>query len=311
MTGRQLASLWFAGFVRAILAIPLVVIPAVVIWLIPSPSDPVLNFSFIVMLIIVLFGGVYLSFTAFGFIGDAITRNVSYVTGQMERSIGSGYRGRRSYFMVVGPVRTAVRKQTFDALPVGVFCYAYYASGSMYLLSLEPTTAEVPHPTRRFGDDPTHAWNRMRSSWLVPLVAAFALAAGVHEVIAAHAVHTLTVSGTIGDYYETSGRTSGHHLRLAGSTREYDLKEIRPLYGYIGDKVDLYINADQQSDVLALRVRGMVFAGDLYLHPEHQYSGMIAVGASIAVVSGGVLAWLWLRKRRAANQPSDSWSNWS
>lgn len=209
MTGRQIAILWFAGSTYAILGIPLVVGPAVVIWLIPTPSEPVQNFFFIVILIDALFCGAYLSFKAFSFLGDAITRNVSYTTGRVESFVGT-----RAYFMVVGPVRRAVRKKTFDALPIGAFCHAYYASGSMVLLSLEPTTAEQPHPCRRFGADPIHAWNRLRSSWLVPLVAAFGLTAGVHEVIAA------------------------------------------------------------------------------------QYWGMIASGASIAVLSGGVLAWLGRRRAR-------------
>ncbi|HEV2035632.1 MAG TPA: hypothetical protein VGU71_15815, partial [Candidatus Dormibacteraeota bacterium] len=70
---------------------------------------------------------------------------------------------------------------------------------------------------------------------------------------------------------------------------------------------DLYMDSDWSSYVLAMRLRGTLYAGDLYLHPEHQYWGMIYSGAPIALVSGAALvlfAWgiVWLRRRRAKDQ---------
>jgi hypothetical protein len=314
MTGRQIAVLWYSGLWRAIVGIPLAVFPAVVAWQIPMPSEPFPNFILMAVGIGFAGYGTYLSWRAFSFLGDAITRNVSYLTGRVTDDVRT-YRGSSSYFMVVGPVRTRVwRKRAFEALPVGRQCHAYYASGSLHLLSLEPATEAEPHPALRFGGDLTHAWDRLRWSWLLPAVAAFGLAAGVHAMVSAHPAHTFTVSGRISGYQQTYGKGARSYLNLEGSSDEYNVRELKSispplpsLVNYVGDQVDLYMNADEPGYVLAMRLRGTFYAGDLYVHPEHQYWGMIYSGAPIALLSGGVLAVFafgitWIRRHPPGDQ---------
>jgi hypothetical protein len=311
MTGRQIAILGYSGLWRAIVGLPLAVFPAALAWSIPLPSEPVPNFFLMAVGIGFAGYGTYLSWRAFSFLGDAITRNVSYITGRVTDDVRT-YRGSKSYFMVVGPVRTRVwRKRSFEDLPLGAQCHAYYASGSLHLLSLEPATEAEPHPDLRFGADPTHAWDRLRWSWLVPAVAVFGLAAGVHTMVSAHPAQTFTVSGRISGYHETHGKGARSYLNLEGSSNDYNVKFISPplpsLFNNVGDQVDLYLDADEPDNVLALRLRGTLYAGDLYLHPEHQYWGMIWSGAPIALLSGAVLAvfvWgiAWMRKHPNRSQ---------
>jgi hypothetical protein len=242
--------------------------------------------------------GTYLSWRAFTFAGDAIARRVTYITAVVSSQVKTSSKGAKTYFMVVGPVKTQVyRRTTFDELPVGVSCHLYYAAGSLHLLSLEPATAAEPHPSLRFGGDPEHAWDRLRWSWFVAAMAVFGMAVGAHAMITAHPAHWETISGRIIEYHETHGKGASRYFSIDSSSQEYDLSSLREasppapaLDNYIGDPVDLYVNSEDSADVLALRLRETLYTADLYLHPEHQLEGMIWAGALIAVVSAAVLA---------------------
>ena len=241
--------------------------------------------------------GTYLSWRAFSFVGDAIARRVTYITAVVGSQVKTSSKGAKTYYMVVGPVKTQIyRKTTFEELPVGVNCHVYYAAGSLHLLSLEPATAEEPHPSLRFGGDPQHAWDRIRWSWFVSAMAVFGLAVGAHAMISAHPAHWGTISGRIVEYHEIHGKGAARLFSIDTSSQEYNLGSLDvasppapTLDNYIGDPVDLYVNSDDSADVLAIRLRETLYASDLYLSPEHQFWGMIWSGVLIALVSGAVL----------------------
>jgi hypothetical protein len=305
MTGRQLLGLWYSGLWRLLIGLPIAAIAVALSWGPPMPSIPAASFILMAMGIGFLAYGTYLSWRGFSFIGDALTRKVTYVTGPLGREEKT-YKSAKSYYMVVGPVKTLLyRRSTYEAVPAGVHCHAYYVPGSGHLLSLEPATAEEPHPSLRFGTDPTHAWDRLRWTWLLAAVAAYGFAAGVYATITAHPAQTVLVSGRLGEYHVVNSRKStARYLHLQGSTTEYSLDgvesaspKVPDLYLFVNFKVDLYVNTDNGVDILAMRVNNecacpgipnsrTLYAGDLYLHPEHQYWGMIWSGVPIAVLSG-------------------------
>jgi hypothetical protein len=298
LTGRQVVGLWYSGLWRLLVGFPLAVIAGAVAWQVPFPSQSVPSFLLMALAVGLVGYGTYLSWRAFSFIGDAITRNVTYITARLDGDVKTSSKGAKSYFMVLGPVRTQIyRKKTFDALPVGVNCHAYYTSGSLHLLSLEPATADEPHPSLRFGGDPQHAWDRLRWSWLVPAVAVFGLAVGAHAAISAHTTHWALVSGRIIEYHETHGKSTSRYFSIDASSEVYSLNTLHAasppapdLDSYIGDKVDLYINSDDAVEVLAMRLRETLYTSDLYLHPEHQFWGTIWSGSTIALISVAVMA---------------------
>ena len=289
--------MWWSGLWRLIVGLPTASLGAGVTWGAPLPSIAPANFLFMAIGIGLLGCGAYLSWRGFSFVGDAITRRVTYVTGQLKGDIRTGSKGAKSYFMLVGPVRSRVwRRQTFDALPVGRVCNAYYTSGSGQLLSVEPATAGEPHPSLRFGGDSAHAWDRLRWSWLLIAVSAYGVVAGTYDTITAHPAHWGVVSGRTAEYHEVDVKSTTRYFHIDGSSQEYNLNSldrasppVPPLYNYVGDEVELYVNSDNQSNVLAMRLRGILFAADLYLHPEQQFWGMIWSGAPIALVSAVLL----------------------
>jgi hypothetical protein len=328
ITGTQLFDLWYSGLWRLLVGLPIAGVAVALSWGPPMPSIPAANFIFMAFGIGALGYGTYVSWKGFSFIGDALTRKVTYVTGPVGRQEKTGYRGAKYYYMVVGPVKTLLyRRRTYEAVPVGVLCHAYYVPGSGHLLSLEPATAEEPHPSVRFGSDPTHAWDRLRWTWLLVAVAAYGLAAGVYATVTAHPAKTETVSGSISAYKVVHGRNTSRYLYLRGSPEQYSLNGVESasppvpdLYRFVNLKADLYVNADDGVDILALRIHrdcvcsGIpntrpLYAGDLYLHPEHQYWGMIWSGAPIAVLSGLLFAffcWAIVHMRRhPASEMSD------
>jgi hypothetical protein len=300
ITGRQLLDLWYSGLWRLLIGLPIAGIGVAMSWGPPLPSIPVANFIVMAMGIGALGYGTYLSWRGFSFIGDAITRRVTYVTGQVGREEKIGFRGAKYYYMVVGPVKTLLyRRSTYEALPVGVDCHAYYVPGSGHLLSLEPATADEPHPALRFGGDAAHAWDRLRWSWLLVAVAIYGLGAGVYGTISAHSAHWGMISGRISEYHEVQVRSTTRYFHIESSSQQYALNSLDhasppapQLYDYVGDPVDLYVNADDASDVLAMRLRGTLYTSDLYIHPEHQFWGMLWSGAPIALVSAAFLALL-------------------
>jgi hypothetical protein len=298
LSARQFWGLWYSGLWRLLVGLPMAVFGAASAWQMPFPSQAVGNFMFMAVGVGLVGYGTYLSWRAFSLVGDAITRNVSYVTAAVHSQMKTSSKGAKTYYMVVGPVRTQIyRKKTFDTLPVGVDCHVYYTPGSKHLLSLEPATADEPHPSLRFGGDPLHAWDRLRWTWFVPAMAVFGLAVGAHAMISAHPAHWGTISGRIIEYHETYGKGASRYFSIDTSSQEYNLSSLRgasppapALDSYIGDPVDLYVNSDDSADVLALRLRETLYAADLYIHPEHQLEGMIWSGALIALVSAAVLA---------------------
>jgi hypothetical protein len=308
LSARQFAGLWYSGLWRLLVGLPMAVFGAAIDWQVPFPSQAVGNFMFMAIGLGLVGYGTYLSWRAFSFVSDAITRTVSYVTAELRSQMKTSSKGAKTYYMVVGPVRTQIyRKKTFDSLPVGVDCHVYYSPGSKHLLSLEPATADEPHPSLRFGGDPLHAWDRLRWTWFIPAVAVFGLAVGAHAAISAHPAHWGTISGRIVEYHETHGRGASHYFSIDKSSQEYDLGSLLgvsppapTLDAYIGDPVELYVNSDDPADVIAMRLREKLYTADLYNHPEHEQEGMIWSGALIALVSGAVLAgfaW-WIAYRR-------------
>ena len=310
ISARQLLGLWYSGLWRLILGLPMAVGGAAVAWSVPVPSIALANF-FVMALGVGFAGyGFYLSWRAVSFLGDAISRRVTYVTGRLHSQVKTSSKGAKSYYMSVGPVKAQLwRKKTFEALPVGLDCHVYYTAGSVHLLSIEPATAGEPHPSLlSFDGDPLHAWDRLRWSVLIPAAAVFGLAVGAHAMISAHPAHWGMISGHITEYHEVHGKSTSRYFSIDSSSLEYNLSSLHnasppapQLDGYIGDPVDLYVNLDDDSDVLAMRLRETLYAADLYLYPEHQFWGMIWSGAPIAVVSAAVLAgfaWLITYRRK-------------
>jgi hypothetical protein len=307
-SARQTFGLWYSGLWRLLAGLPMAVGGAALAWVVPFPSRGFTNFMFMAIGVGLVGYGTYLSWRAFSFAGDAITRNVTYTTAAISGDVKTSSKGAKTYYMVVGPVRTQIyRKKTFEELPVGVKCHVYYATGSLHLLSLELATADEPHPALRFGGDPQHAWDRLRWSWFVAAMSVFGLAVGVHAMTTAHPAHWGTISGRIIEYHETHGKGASRYFSIDSSSEEYNLSSIDgasspapALDSYIGDPVDLYVNSEDSTDVLALRLRETLYTADLYLHPDHQFWGIIWSGASIAVVSAAVLAVLawWVADRR-------------
>jgi hypothetical protein len=285
---RQQVELWYSGLWRLLGGLPAAGIGAVV----------ALEPEFLTMAIGIVFvaTGLYLSWRGFSFLGDSITRNVAYVSGGITPESRT-YRGSTTYYMVVGPVKTRISRRTYRTLPAGLNCHMYYASGSRHLLSLEPATAEEPHPSLRFGGDAAHTWDRLRWRMIIAAVAAFGLATGLHAIAIAHPAQPLLVTGRISSYEETTGRGAYRHLYLDTTSQEFYL-DTRSAYSpaipdlgpYIGDQVNVYFNAGTAGDVLALRLRETLYAGDYYLHPDHQKDNMISSGATIALLSGIALA---------------------
>jgi hypothetical protein len=298
LSARQFVGLWYSGLWRVLTGLPMAVGGAALAWQVPFPSQARTSFIFMAIGVSLVGYGTYLSWRAFSFVGDAITRNVTYVTAAIDSQVKTSSKGAKTYYMVVGPVRTQIyRRSTFEALPVGVNCHVYYTPGSKHLLSLEPATADEPHPSLRFGGDPLHAWDRLRWTWFVPAMAVFGLAVGAHVMISAHPAHWETVSGRLVEYHETHGKGASRYFSIDSSSQEYNLSSLDgastpapALDAYVGDQVDLYVNSDDSADVLAIRLRETLYTADLYLHPEHQFEGTIWSGALIAVVSAAVLA---------------------
>jgi hypothetical protein len=304
LSSQQLFDLLYSGLWRLLIGLPTAGIGAVLAWEIPSGGGDVFAglglFAVMFGGVFMLLAGAYVSWRGFSFIGDALTRNVAFVTGPMDRRFQT-YRNRKTYYMVVGPVSTRVSPTTYDALPVGVPCHAYYAAGSLHLLSLEPATVEAPHPSLSFGGDAAHAWDRLRTPWLVATVAAFGIAAGLHDAVIAHPARTSVVSGPIAHYYESpgrSGRSTSRFLVLEGSPTQYSIDALSrsstpplpDLSSYTGQQADVYVNSDDRREVLALRLGETLYEGELYMHPEHQFWAMVVSGSLVVLLSATLLA---------------------
>ncbi len=316
--GRQLAALLYAGAWRIILGLPTAAGGVALAWAAPASAGsggPFLAFFFFAIALGLLGLGAYVSWRGFSFLGDALTRKVAYVTGRIDGDTQT-FRGATTYYMVVGPSKTRVSRKTYKAMPMGRLCHAYYAPGSLHLFSIEPATETEPHPALSFGGDAAHAWARLRWKWLVGAVAVFGLAAGANGVVTAHRAQISTVNGSISSYQEISGKSTSRYLYLKGDQTQYSLNQLDTfpqLYSYAGEHVDLYVNADSGTDVLAFRLRETLYASDLYRNPDHEYWSMAGSGIAIILLSGMTLAaiawWVnWSRRHQLGDAAAASTS---
>ena len=257
--------------------------------------------------------GLYLTWRGFAFMVDATTGAVAFVTAPLRtRSV----RGRStSYFVGVGPVTRMIKARAYAALRSGDTYHLFYAPGCRALLSLEPASTTEPLPAHPFGPDSAHAWDRLRWSWILLTVGAFGALLGAHQVSAAHPAHPVRVAGTVQDYVEERTNGRGAHidrsLYLVDDGTVYALDDesaYKPpapdYYGLIGRSVVLYVDAGTV-DVIALSDRDTVYAGDWYLHPEHETTYLLLNGALTTAIGAGSLVLglvLMVRDRRRAEE---------
>ena len=238
--------------------------------------------------------GLYIAWRGFGFLVDSMDGAVAFVTGPLSgRKVRT--RNRTSYWAHIGPVSKRIGRAAFDALPNGVACHLYYAPGCRSLLSVEPATVDEPRPMHPFGPDSAHAWDRLRWSWVLMTIGLLGLVVGGHQVASAHPAQPVSVSGVVSDYRETHGRSTTRTLYLEGRGDTYTPKAEdtytppAPSFGVlVGHEVVLYINSGTH-DVLAIDDGGQLYAGDWYLHPEHQTMFETVNGAITTVLSGASL----------------------
>jgi len=316
--GRQLAALVYAGVWRIILGLPTTA--AGVALALAAPGSAATGGGFIAFLVLALALGLlglgaYVSWRGFSFLGDAITRKVSYVTGRIDGDTAT-YKGATAYYMVIGPSKTRVSRKTYNAMPMGRLCHAYYAPGSLHLFSIEPATEAEPQPALSFGGDAAHAWDRLRWKWLVGAVAVFGLVAGSNGVVIAHPAQMSTVSGSISAYQEIYGKSTSRYLYLEGDQTQYSLNQLDSfpqLYSYTGEHVDLDVLSDSGTDVLALRVRETLYASDLYRNPDHEYWSMAGSGIAVIVLSALTLIaigwWVYWSRRHHLGDAAEASSD--
>jgi hypothetical protein len=268
----------------------------------------------ILIALIALCIGLQLAWSGFAFMVDATAGAVAFVTAQLNTSM---VRGRStSYFVKVGPVTKGIRGRAYAEIHPGGTYHLFYAPGCRSLLSLEPASATEPLPAHPFGPDSAHDWDRLRWSWMLLTVGVFGALLGAHEISAAHPAHPVRVAGVVQNYDEetTSGRGGSHterSLYLAGDDNVYTPREesyytppAPDFYNLIGKNVVLYVN-DGTTDVLALSDGDTVYAGDWYLHPEHETAFMQLNGALITATGAGFLLFglaLFIRERREAEE---------
>jgi hypothetical protein len=149
-------------------------------------------------------------------------------------------------------------------------------------------------------------------------IGALGLLIGAHAVAIAHPAHPIRVGGTISNYVETHGKSTTRSLYLDNDPdsytpeREDSYSPPPPPFGsLIGSEVVLYIDQGTRN-VIALVTGDQLYAGDWYLHPEHETAsdaanGAVTGGASvIAIVVGiGLIAF---GRRRSASAETPDWS---
>lgn len=259
--------------------------------------------------------GLYLTWHGFAFLTDASAGTIAFVSGPLHRRSEHGRYGTY-YYGDIGPVTKRISSQAYDSLRTGPY-HLYYAPGCRSLLSLEPASSSEPKPPHPFGPDSAHVWDRMRWSWALIGVGALGLLIGMHAITVAHPAIPVKVNGTISDYYEHHGKGgTTRHLYLRGSSNSYSPEREDaydpPVPGFsslIGKEVELYIN-DGTSDVIAISDYQHLYAGDWYLHPEHETVNAVMNGMATAIVSvlgllGGVLLIVFGRRSAAAQPQPD------
>ena len=267
----------------------------------------------ILIALIALCIGLQLTWSGFAFMADATSGAVAFVTAPLTTRM---VRARSvSYFVDVGPVTRSIRGRAFASIKSGDTYHLFYAPGCRSLLSLEPASASDPLPAHPFGTDSAHAWDSLRWSWVLLTVGVFGALLGAHDIAAAQPAQPVRIAGIVQDYVEetTYGRYGAHTSRsiyLAGDGNVYvprDETYYTPpapdFYNLIGKNVVLYVNGGT-TDVLALSDGDTVYAGDWYLHPEHETTFLQLNGALITATGAGFLLFglgLLLRERRGAD----------
>ena len=77
LSARQFIGLWYSALWRLLAGLPLAVGGAALAWQVPLPSQAVGNFMFMAIGVGLVGYGTYLSWRAFSFVADAITRTVT------------------------------------------------------------------------------------------------------------------------------------------------------------------------------------------------------------------------------------------
>jgi len=234
--------------------------------------------------------GLYMTWRGFAFLTDTIVAKVAYVTGPIRKKLVRE-KNSTSYFAEIGPVRKRITSQAYLSLREGTTVHLYYAPACRSLLSVEPAIVDEPRPDHPFGPDSAHAWNRLRWSWVVITVGALGLLVGVHAATLAQPVHAVGVETTVSDYIETHGKTTTRRLFVGNDPDPYTPKSessydpVAPsFYSLIGSPVVIYTDAGSR-EIIALRIGGVLYSTDWYLHPEHKTIFEAANGAIAAIVS--------------------------
>jgi hypothetical protein len=234
--------------------------------------------------------GLYVTWRGFAFLTDTIVARVAYVTGPVHKKLVRG-KNSVSYFAEIGPVSKRISSQAYVSLPQGTTVHLYYAPACRSLLSVEPADVDEPRPDHPFGPDSAHAWNRLRWSWVVITVGALGLLVGAHAATLAQPVHAVGVETTVSDYIETHGKSTTRRLFVGNDPDPYTPKSessydpVAPsFYSLIGSPVVIYTDAGSR-EIIALRIGGVLYSTDWYLHPEHKTIFEAANGAIVAVLS--------------------------
>jgi hypothetical protein len=234
--------------------------------------------------------GLYLTWRGFAYATDAHEGEVAFLTGLLSRRMVRGRYGT-TYSAVIGPVSRRINRIAYDSLPEGMSWHLYYAPGCRDLLAVEPASAEEPKPDHPFGPDSAHAWDRLRWSWVLITLGALGVLIGAHAVALAHPAHPIQVAGTISNYVETHGKSTTRSLYLDDGPDSYTLEDEdlysppAPAFGsLIGSQVVLYVDEGTRN-VIALDSGDQLYAGDWYLHPEHETALDAANGAATAAAS--------------------------
>jgi hypothetical protein len=288
MTGHQQSGLvWSAAWrlIPAVLLVPTGLTIAAFAW----------EFWTLAIPLLFVFAGLYLGWRGLSFCADAVDGDVSVVDGDLIKHAQQTKNGT-NYYVRLGPLSKGISKSTYFLLPPSVPCRGYYAPGSRAFLSVEPANTPAPNPRRPFGPSSHAAWDRVRWSVLVALLAAPAVLFGAHLYASAHPAQFRALDGTISGYRETHGKSSSYYVSLSGAG-EFRMR-TKPAYFsppmpdmnlQIGTPATLYVR-DQDEEVAAVRFNGdQLFQTDIYANPGLQKSGMQLGGGIVALVGLALL----------------------
>jgi hypothetical protein len=288
MSGRQQSRLvWSAAWrlIPAVLLVPTGLVIAFFAW----------EFWTLAIPLLFVFAGFYLGWRGFSFCADAVDGDVSVAEGALVKHLQRTKNGTR-YYVRLGPLSKGISKSTYLALPWSIDCRGYYAPGSRAFLSVEPASTPAPTPRRLFGPSNSAAWDRLRWSVLVALLAAPAVLFGAHLYASAQPAHFRALDGTISGYRETHGKSSSYYVSLsdAGELRLRTnpanfTPSLADLGQRIGTQATLYVR-DQNDEVAAIRFNGdQLYETNIYAEPGIQKTGMQIGGGLVALIGLALL----------------------